>query len=312
MDNLIGADAQQEVQYCPNCNEPKHVRIDINAWHDMLLDLTEPIANYESQGTKKMQKPDWWEDKDPEWRVFPIKCLCERLKKRDEYRKQKQKEDAMKARELMQRGVKDQKYHDFTFAADDKRNPEMSALFYQYVEQFETMKQEQRGLIIYGPVGTGKTFYACAIANEIMKYGYSALITNLPMLIMQLLGKPAEQSLVLDTLDKVDLLVIDDFGIENETAFSFEKIFQILDARSRSKKPMIMTTNMSPEQFAQISVMGQQRINERIKDSAQALIEVSGNSRRDEIAGRKMRETMNMLVEKSIQQSFVKREGDSK
>lgn len=284
--------AQSGLIHCSACGDPKQTRVNLGKWHGV---------NVDADGIPYKKPANFRETEN--YRTFPIACLCMKLRKGEEYREQKMKAAAMEAQELKQQGIKDQKFKEYTFEKDDKRNPELSQMFYQYFEQFETMKEEQRGLILYGGTGTGKTYFACAVANELMKFGYSAMVSNLPTMLLQMQGKVNEQTALLNAIEKVDLLVIDDFGVERETNWTTEKIYQILDARSRSKKPMIVTTNLSPSQMGAFTEISQKRILERLKDSAQALIEITGNSRRGEIAGKKMRETMDKLVQEGLEKT---------
>ena len=45
-----------------------------------------------------------------------------------------------------------------------------------------------RGLLLYGPVGTGKTYYAACVVNALISKGHPALLNSLPRLINQVGG----------------------------------------------------------------------------------------------------------------------------
>ena len=50
---------------------------------------------------------------------------------------------------------------------------------------------------------------------------------------------------VVDRLCSYPLLVIDDFGMERGTEYALEQIYNIIDSRYRSRKPLIVTTNLT-------------------------------------------------------------------
>lgn len=69
-------------------------------------------------------------------------------------------------------------------------------------------------------------------------------MTNIPSLITKLGHSQEEKNYVLDKISYVSLLVIDDLGVERDTPYSLEKIYEIIDTRYRSGKPLIITTNL--------------------------------------------------------------------
>lgn len=50
-------------------------------------------------------------------------------------------------------------------------------------------------------------------------------------------------------MNQSKLLIIDDLGAERGTDYSLERVYDIIDSRYRSNKPIILTTNLTMEQM---------------------------------------------------------------
>lgn len=62
----------------------------------------------------------------------------------------------------------------------------------KYVETWPERRANNDGLLLWGGVGTGKTFYAACIANVLIEEGVSVLMTNLSKILNQLSGMYSE------------------------------------------------------------------------------------------------------------------------
>ncbi len=98
----------------------------------------------------------------------PVDCRCRKME-------QEQQEVAIRRQkhsELVQRlkagGFSDTAMLDWNFENDDGRAPQMHYA-HRYVEQWQTMRAENLGLLLWGGVGTGKSFLAGCIANALCK-----------------------------------------------------------------------------------------------------------------------------------------------
>lgn len=105
-----------------------------------------------------------------------------------------------------------------------------------------------KGLYIYGDPGVGKSLFSKKIMSIILNKGYSAYITSVTKLMKDI---KKELSIFNDDTYrkclKVDLLVIDDLGVEKTTDFDKEQIFAIINTRYEDKKPIIYTSNCKLE-----------------------------------------------------------------
>ncbi len=58
----------------------------------------------------------------------------------------------------------------YTFEnADESTDQELLKKVKRYVEKFESMRERNIGLFIYGSIGTGKTYISCCIANAVIE-----------------------------------------------------------------------------------------------------------------------------------------------
>lgn len=166
-----------------------------------------------------------------------------------------------------------------TFAADDSPDSIASKVCRNYVKNWEKMKEEGAGLLFYGTVGTGKSFYAEAVVNALLEKQVAAAVTSFPRLLNVLQGKQDRQ-VVIDSLSAYQLLVLDDLGVERDSAFAVEQVYNVIDARARSKLPLIVTTNLPLADMQKPEPVSCARIYDRVMEMCPIRIPVMGKSRR--------------------------------
>ena len=137
---------------------------------------------------------------------------------------------------------------DWTFENDNGRSPQMHHA-HRYVEQWQTMRAENLGLLLWGGIGTGKTFLAGCIANALMEQEVPVRMTNFARILNELNRSFSGRNEVVDKLCRYPLLIIDDFGMERGTEYALEQIYSIVDSRYRSRKPLIVTTNLTLDEI---------------------------------------------------------------
>lgn len=180
--------------------------------------------------------------------IFKVACKCVR----DEEERRKKIEEQQKVLRLKEecfRTIKNRM--DYHFDKKDSNTKEYQ-LARNYVKKFELMKKENIGLMFYGPVGSGKTTLAACIANAIIeKYKIRVKFRNIPQIIndIEKAGFNIDKNEYINSLTNVPLLVLDDFGIERNTEYTKELLYQIINARYESKKPTIISTNISIDEI---------------------------------------------------------------
>jgi DNA replication protein DnaC len=161
----------------------------------------------------------------------------------------------------------------WTFEKDDRQNPKISDAMKRYADNFKEFKKEGQGLLLYGTVGTGKTYMAASIANAIIDNGHKAYMTNFEELAKLIFDGKAPN------LSSYELLVIDDLGAERKSDYMQGQVYNIIDNRYRSGLPLIVTTNLDINEIKNPSNIGYARIYDRILEKCFP-VEVVGISRR--------------------------------
>ncbi len=224
-------------------------------------------------------------------------CICEceqeRLKNEREEMLQRQREDEilrLKADCGLPRRFLSES---FQTAEPSPENERSFLICKKYAVRFDEMYRKNQGLILYGGVGTGKTFSVACIANELLNKGVSVIFTS----FVQLLGKSKGFDVDGDTVDRLcgaDLLIIDDFGAERNTDFALEKVYSIIDSRYTSGKPMVVTTNLDLAEMQTCTDIRSERIYERIFEICYP-VQFKGQSRRIDIASDRFKEMEEFL-----------------
>lgn len=135
----------------------------------------------------------------------------------------------------------------------------------KYVADFPQIRDEGRGLLITGGVGTGKSTLAAAIVNDLLDKGVTARFTNFSHISDNMKSKTiAEQESYRKKLTTVGILVIDDYGIEKDTQDMYKLIYDIINARYEAMNPVIITTNIHISEITKATNVSEKRINERL------------------------------------------------
>ena len=206
-------------------------------------------------------------------------CKCEVERKEREEEERKRVEFMRKIQELRRMGFPESEMQDWTFANDDLSNERITKAMRNYVDNFDSLRKSGKGLLLYGTVGTGKTFAACEVANALIDKGFPVLVTSFPRLTNTIQGMFDGKQDYIDGLNRFQLLVIDDLGTERDSQFMQEMIYNIIDSRYRSGLPFIVTTNLTIDEIKKPGDIGRTRIYDRILERCFP-IEVSGASRR--------------------------------
>ena len=103
-------------------------------------------------------------------------------------------------------------------------------------------------LALIGPVGTGKTHLAAAIANRLLNHGTAVICMTMIDMLARIRDtyrrqSGASEANVVEIYEDVPLLIIDDLGKEAPTDWGVQTIFEIINARYERMLPIVVTTN---------------------------------------------------------------------
>lgn len=205
-----------------------------------------------------------------------VNCRCACKTEMDRFKDRQQQEELERKKRIC---FAESNMFNWTFENDDGKNPKISNAMKNYVKNFTEFKQQGKGLLIYGTVGTGKSYMAACIANALIDEGYSVLMTNFARLTNSLQGTFEGKNEFIDSLQRNTLLIIDDLGAERKSEYMQEQVFNIIDARYRSGLPFIITTNLTAEEIKKPQEVGYSRIYDRILERCFP-VAVTGESRR--------------------------------
>lgn len=134
-----------------------------------------------------------------------------------------------------------------------------------------------KGLILGGPVGCGKTHLAIAYGVQAVNKGKTVLFLSMPELLRMLKNdiSLSKGSVTLDKAKTVDVLILDDAGIERGTDWANEQLYMIVDYRYGNGLPIVLTTNARGLDALQedIGIRSQQICSRLVEMTEQAWIE---------------------------------------
>ena len=103
-----------------------------------------------------------------------------------------------------------------------------------------------RNIILTGPTGAGKSYIAQAYANKAMSMGYSALYLRVPRMMQQLQSIRGDEEYLkfLARLKRINLLILDDFGVSPLKAAEARDLLEIVEDRT-NQSSLIVTSQLA-------------------------------------------------------------------
>ena len=180
--------------------------------------------------------------------IFKNNCKCDR----ERFEKQKQREKEQEIERLKRSCFISKSQCAYTFDNYKGEKDKSYTIAKNYVKEYEQMKKENIGLLFCGTVGSGKTYLACCIANALIEeYMIRVKIRNFAQIIndLQKSGFDLDKNEYIESLTNVSVLILDDLGIERDTSYAKEQVYNIVNSRYLKQKPTIFTTNLPYEKI---------------------------------------------------------------
>ena len=155
----------------------------------------------------------------------------------------------------------------------------------RYAISWERMQADGVGLLLFGGVGTGKSYAAGCLANALMEAGHSVRLVGLSDVVNRMQGlSGSERESYIQSLLKPELLILDDLGAERSTSFGREQVFDVVNKRSLSGKPMVVTTNIPLKVMQQAEDIQDRRIFDRVLEKCVPIAFTGENFRKTNAA----------------------------
>lgn len=233
------------------------------------------------------------EHRFPGGKIVPCACRCREQERALEAAEAERRRELRRVREMAGYSLADERMSGArfeNFRADTPEDARILRICRNYVGRWDELYRRSAGLLFYGNPGTGKTFAAACIANALRERGVPVLVTSIVWLASGGFGDDLNETL--DMMRSALLLVLDDFGAERDTEFMAERVFAVIDARYASKRPMIITTNITD--FKSETDVRRMRIYDRILETC-TTVRFVGASKRGEARHSSQREIRALL-----------------
>ena len=228
-----------------------------------------------------------------EGRLLPHPCRCEQERLDREAAEQEARRHHQAVADLKRRGFTDPAMRGWTFANDNGKCPQMKHAHF-YVENWTAMQEENIGYLLWGGVGTGKSYFAGCIANALMEQEVAVRMTNFALILNDLTASFEGRNEYIARLCRAPLLILDDFGMERGTEYGLEQVYNVVDSRYRSRRPLIVTTNLSLQDLQYPQDTAHARIYDRLLEMC-APIRFSGENFRRATAQDKLARLKNLM-----------------
>ena len=150
--------------------------------------------------------------------------------------------------------------------------------------------RKTQNLLLTGPCGSGKTYLACALGHTACMKGYRVKYYRLSRLLLELSQTKADGSYIkaLQSIAKLDGLILDDWGLEPLTAAHRNDLMEIMDDRHGNSSTMVISQLPTDQWYQSI---GDNTLADAILDR------LMHNAHRINLKGESMRKTPLNLTE---------------
>ena len=209
----------------------------------------------------------------------PAECDCQRAAREQRQAAEEHRRHVEAVENLKQRAFADSAMQQWTFENDNGRNPQ-TGIARRYAEHWEEMQAENIGCLFWGNVGNGKSYLAGCIANALMEKEIPVHMTNFALILNDLAASFENRNEYISRLCRYPLLILDDFGMERGTEYGLEQVFNVIDSRYRSGKPLIVTTNLTLSELQHPKDTAHSRIYDRVLEMCPPVCCTGGNFRK--------------------------------
>ncbi len=265
--------------HCHKCNTPKQCRV-VLFGEERTVPCLCKCAVEESERKRLELEREKLERDYAHYKQYEAKEAYDLLMWLDRHAYKRSEKLIAERKQLLRKlCFSEEKMLSWNFENDDRANARISDAMRNYADKFADFREKGQGLILFGDVGTGKSYLAACVAHSLIDKGIPAFMTNFEWIRNKVQETFDGRQDFLDSLNRYQLLVIDDIGTEAETEFMQEIVFSVIDARARAGLPMICTTNLTSDELKNPVGVKKRRIYSRLLGMCLP-VEVKGNDRR--------------------------------
>ena len=194
----------------------------------------------------------------------PVMCKCAAERREREEAERREYERMSYMTMLRSEAFRDMSAAGWRFESAAVTTPQL-AKAKGYAQNWDEFKKAGIGLLLFGNVGTGKSYAAGCVANALIDRLESVLFVGMSDVVNRMQGSfGTDRDHYMKSLMRPDLLILDDLGAERNTSFGKERVFDVVDKRLLTGKPMIVTTNIPLSVMKQAADLDDRRIFDRI------------------------------------------------
>jgi len=230
-------------------------------------------------------------------RTLHCTCKCRQEEMKREKEEREAREQMLHIGRLKSTGIQERHLLDWRFdVAEDSDTIRWAK---NYVANWKKVREENLGLLLWGDVGTGKSFAAACIANALLEQAIPVLMTNFSKILNQMGTMYTEERYqYIASFNHYPLLIIDDLGIERSTEYAKEQVYAVIDERYKANLPLIITTNLTISEIRNPENVADARIYSRVLEMCTP-IQVRGGDRRQGKSRDKQERVKSVLFEEA-------------
>ena len=173
------------------------------------------------------------------------------------------------------------------YKADTKEQQRALRMCKDYADNFEQYRKSGTSILLLGDVGTGKTHLAASIANQVVRETkFTAVYTTASTIVRHVKSTFDKESELTEgqaygVYSAMDLLVIDEVGVQNATEFELTVMFEVVNSRYEEMLPTLVISNRSIEDLPKF--LGD-RVVDRLREGGGKMVPFDWKSARRGVA----------------------------